>query len=383
MYFWPYAFMQPVAGLLADVIEPRYIISTFSCITAIGTLIIGFSHNYILSCFARCLVGIGTGPIYVPIVRIMADLYSPSWFNLLNGITMSCGSLGGILAAGPLATIVKHIKWEYTFYATAAIGFIISILALLFLVAPQTFEKKETFKGKVIQLWANFKVVSLNPSFWKLVSWSFTSAPTFFILTSFWAANYLTSVFSYTQEHAGYIIMMLSIATIVGSPVLAFLSETLHTRKYIVIFGALLTLSINITFFFIKEKIHEVFVWILLFLYGLSTSAVVPVAVTMFKEMTTKESTATAAGLANFYATVTCVIFQAIINATVRAVDPPGTKVHTIKAYRLGLWLPNIIVCILSLIGPSLVQDTYGKESNDEEVNNHWLTAGSETSNYT
>lgn len=352
--------MQPIGGLFADVMEPRYLLSTFAFLTATGTLIIGFSTNYYLSCAARCLVGIGCGPVYVPIVRIIADLFSPGWFNILNGITMSCGSIGAILAAGPLASLVKYVDWQWTFYATAGIGFVISILTLLFVKTPQKDEHPH-LKDKFKQLYQNFMVVSCSISFWKLASWSITCGITFFILTSFWASSYLTSFFEYTNEHAGYIVMMLSLASILGSPLMTFLSEALHTRKWIVVSGSFVTFSISTFFFILNHKISEAYIWVLLFLFGAFTSAVVPVAVTMFKEMTTPETTATAAGLANFYATVSSVSLQALISILAMKIDPDHPEKHQLKAYKYGLWLPFMILTGLSVIGILSTPDTYQK----------------------
>jgi len=48
MYFYPYALIQPFAGLLSDVLEPSYLIGVSHIVSSIGSALCGYSDNLLL-----------------------------------------------------------------------------------------------------------------------------------------------------------------------------------------------------------------------------------------------------------------------------------------------------------------------------------------------
>ena len=133
MYFWTYAAMQPIGGILSDVLSPGKLISLSTIISATGSIIMGESTNFALSCFARCLVGIGCGPIFVSSIRLAANWYSPKGYAVANGIILTMGSIGGCLAQGPLSTLCDIIDWRWAFRISTIIGFVASVACFFFI----------------------------------------------------------------------------------------------------------------------------------------------------------------------------------------------------------------------------------------------------------
>ena len=372
MYLWTYAILQPIGGLLADIISPGKLLFFVITLASIGSMIIAFSTKFWLSSIARCLIGLGCAPVYVPIVRLLANWFTPRSFSIFNALVMSAGSVGGLLSQGPLATLVKHVDWTYTYIGASVLGFLIGLFSLIF-IKPRPEEKEreehvskeneQTEHGEKLsplkQLWKNLKSVMTNKEFHKMVCWSSTSAPTYFVCTAYWCVPYLTSVFNFATEHAGYVVLMLSIASIVGSPLIAGLSELVHSRKYVVMCGSILACLSCIIFMFLTGSTPEFVVWLLLFVYGISTSGVIGVAVATYKEISTPEATATITGCANFYPFFASTLLQLLIGKLLQVIDGESVSTYSSKAFKYGMWLPNAIFTGISIIPLIFVKETF------------------------
>ena len=65
-YFYLYAAVQPPVGVLSDTLGPRRVITIFTLIACIGTLVFGTACNMTMATVGRALIGLGVGGIFVP-----------------------------------------------------------------------------------------------------------------------------------------------------------------------------------------------------------------------------------------------------------------------------------------------------------------------------
>lgn len=365
MFYWPYAIMQPLAGLLCDIFDPGLMIGVFLFLASGCSIATVFSSNYVGSCTARCLVGLCCGPVYVPLARAVAGKFSPRWFNIWNSVILSMGSVGGILGQGPLASLVEVAgNWRLVYSIVSGIAGVLAILAGVFIrVERKSEELRCGLFGK------NLLTAAKNKSFWKLALWGATGPSSFFSVSGFWGVAYSVAVFGINKEKAGYVVMMLSIAWIVGAPVLASLSEALKTRKWIIFGGAVLSAVVCFGFMGIDGDSPEWLLWMMLFAYGVSTSAVVAIGVTSYKEMSDPSVVGLTMGMANLFPFVMASILQNINTVVMKAIDGGETDVHSTKAYKLGLWLVNGVSCTISILGPLMVKETFQKTPDEPESN--------------
>jgi MFS family permease len=128
VYLWPFALMQPVAGLLTDTLGPRRSVTIFLIIAGLGQLLLALAPNFALALTGRACTGIGTSILYVAAARIMAQWFRRREFGTLTGAWTSVANLGGIVAAAPLAALLPVIGWRASF---AAIGVAVLFAALL------------------------------------------------------------------------------------------------------------------------------------------------------------------------------------------------------------------------------------------------------------
>jgi sugar phosphate permease len=128
LYLWPFALMQPVAGMLTDAIGPRRTVTTFLMIAAAGQLLFALAPVLPVALLGRALTGMGMATLYVGAAAIMAQWFRRSEFGTLTGLWTSVANVGGVLAAAPLATLITLVGWRSSF---AAVGLAVLVTALL------------------------------------------------------------------------------------------------------------------------------------------------------------------------------------------------------------------------------------------------------------
>lgn len=132
IYFWTYAIAQLIVGPVSDIIDPSYILVFSSFFISSSTIVIPFSKNYILSCFLRAFIGLGSGFIFVSVSKIFSNWFSPRGFYICQSTLLISGSLGAIIAQGPLASVLHYISWKMTFYIISSFGYLLCLLTFFF-----------------------------------------------------------------------------------------------------------------------------------------------------------------------------------------------------------------------------------------------------------
>ena len=345
-FFLLYSLIQPFGGIISDEFNPKYLLCIACILFSLCSILTGIVSNYTVSAILRGLMGLGCGPVYVGANKLVSVLFSKEEYVLINGVFLGIGFLGGLLSQAPLAYLVRFVDWKSVYISIGCIGIVIG---LLFLAVSVDFEAKhESFINK-------FKVVLTNGQFWLMIIWTFFCSSTYFNFTSFWAGPYIRNVFGVDMKYASWAIVMMSIACIVGSPFFTWLSNKLETRKYIILFTTISSVIITAAFCFIRPGIPTAVLFAILFFYGLFSGATISIAAPIYKEMFTLEYTATAVGCSNFFPFFSTTILQNLIPFIVSEFDDPTS----FNAYRYGLWVPSVIYCSISLIGVSLVKDTF------------------------
>src|SRR6185369_9660908 len=107
MYFYCYALMQIPAGVLADTLGVRVSATTGTLIAGIGSILFGLAHEFYVAAAGRLLVGFGVSVVFVGFMRINTVWWSERWYGVVSGIVVALGVSGAILAAGPLAALLR------------------------------------------------------------------------------------------------------------------------------------------------------------------------------------------------------------------------------------------------------------------------------------
>ncbi|KAH0794679.1 major facilitator superfamily transporter [Histomonas meleagridis] len=383
IFFYPYGIVQPFAGLLADIIEPSYVIGIMQIIASIGTIVCGASGNIGVGCAARFFCGLGCGPTYVPVCRIILAWFPQKNYAIMVGILLAFGGVGSIIAQAPLAQLATSIGWRGSFYLIGGINLFFSILCLIFVrgnptklnYLPVNTEltansgEQTTTKEKLLTLRNNFVKVVTYPFFWLIVVYAVFSSGPYFDISGMWISPYLQHVLGYSRQESGNVSIMLSVGLIAGSLLIPPLSTFLRTRKWPCFVSSLIAAVVSLVFYLLSaDKISEVLVYFLLFFIGAFTNALTSVCYPLVSEYFHPSIAGTAVGCSNIFTFLSSAVFQTISSSIIEKYGTVEgtTDVYTEKGYKQGLWLVCLVSFLVSMVAIAITKDMQKKKEEEE-----------------
>ncbi|WP_303923112.1 MFS transporter [Draconibacterium sediminis] len=139
VFLWIYALMSPVAGLIADRVNRKWLIVGSLAVWSGVTLSMGYSNNFQVLYVLRALMGISEA-LYIPAaLALIADYHKEGTRSLAVGIHMT-GLYFGQAIGGFGATVAHQFSWQTTFHSFGLVGIAYSVILVFFLR-----EKKDRF----------------------------------------------------------------------------------------------------------------------------------------------------------------------------------------------------------------------------------------------
>ena len=382
IYFYTYAIIQPFVGLLVDVTEPAYIIGFSLLIGSIGNFVCGAGKSMLVGCIARAFVGIGCGPVYVSVNRCLVNWFEVHSYAFVLGIVHAIGSLGYLVAQGPLASMADHFGWRKSFYSVGIFGVIIGILVLIFVRGnPVVYHYKPVnkdldknapdipFKEKLHILLSNIKTVVVSIPLWLCIWYSILTNGPFYVINGMWGTQYLEDVLEYSAQKAGNAMMVLTIVGIIGNVIVPPICYLFKTRKWVLAFSALIIGSVTLVFIFLnKDKMTLIIVCVVFSIYALfgsTCSIIYSLGVDFFNP----KLAGAVIGLMNLFLFLVSAIFLAISSKILNHYGTiPGTSKYTFEGYKMGLWVVCIICYALAFLVVLFVPEKKFVKEKEEEA---------------
>jgi MFS family permease len=138
IFLWIYGFMSPVAGMIADKVNRKWLIVVSLFVWSGVTYAMGYAETFQQLYWLRAIMGVSEA-LYIPAgLALIADFHSPKTRSLAIGIHMT-GLYMGQALGGFGATIAHNYSWQTAFHSFGIIGIVYSVVLILFLK-----EKKST-----------------------------------------------------------------------------------------------------------------------------------------------------------------------------------------------------------------------------------------------
>jgi MFS family permease len=197
IFLWIYGLMSPVAGLIADRINRKWLIVGSLMVWSGVTLSMGYADNFNVLYILRAIMGVSEA-LYIPAaLALIADYHQESTRSLAVGIHMTGLYLGQAIG-GFGATVANSFSWQTAFHVFGMIGLVYSIILVFFLRenkehirSEKTFINNENKSGGFQSVYRSLGMLLGTISFWVILF--YFSAPSF----PGWATkNWLPTLFS-------------------------------------------------------------------------------------------------------------------------------------------------------------------------------------------
>jgi len=263
-------FYFPV-GYLFDRFSSRRLILIGTALGTVAALAFAKSTNVYIAEIARFVSGFSHCLAFLGCMRIAAH-WLPDKLGAIMGWNVTIGLLGGVVAHTPFTYFVTVYGWRDALVINSLLGIIIFVL-IYFIVYDSPGnkilkQKAQTHGRSFIQ---NLRIVISNPQNWFCACYTCLLNLPVMLLGALWGILFLTQQADVTRIEASNIIAMIFYGTIIGSPIVGYLSEKMQSRKKPMILGAALSILIVGIIFLIPDPSYMTLISFYLLL-GLITS---------------------------------------------------------------------------------------------------------------
>ena len=251
-YYLAYAVMQmPVGMITAKVGTKRTLIAAISiCVTSVFL----FSHatGFTSALLARLLMGFGSSFAFVCLLVTATIWFPQKYFSRISGISQFLGTMGPLLAAGPMAWLLMqlHGDWRLLMNGVGVVGIILAVGVVLVMR-----EKAQDRSASVIYLskpeatTTSVRRLFSNKQAWYIALYSGVVYCPITFLGEFWGTSFLQAQ-GFSQSMSASIISVSWLGMALAALMFGFTSEAIKRRKPVLIFCAAVGLvgSVLITY---------------------------------------------------------------------------------------------------------------------------------------
>jgi MFS family permease len=298
-YFYGNVLFLFPAGLILDRVSTRKALLVTMSVLVGCTVGFAFSKTLWQGELFRFITGLAGAFCMLSCVRLASRWFPPQRMALVIGLVVTFAMTGGMLAQKPFTVLTEHYGWRNTLFADAIFGFIM-LVAMQFIVKDYPSGDRDKIKAQQHQLhdlgfWLVLKQAASNLQNWLAgMTASLLNLP-IFLLGALWGSMYLTQVRGLSRDVSTEITMMIFLGTIIGSPIVGFISDKLRRRKLPMMIGALLSIVFMLMLIYMP-RLSVFDLMAIFFIIGFTTSTQI-IAYPLIAESNPAMYTATAESL--------------------------------------------------------------------------------------
>ena len=232
LYFYAYAFMQPISGALNDRFGPLRIVSLGMLTTGIGALLFGFASNPTMLGVGRLLTGFGLAPMLSGVLVYQSHSFHRDKYSFFSGITYTLGNFGAVISVAPLAFALDEFGRRNVFVFLAFLNFALAASLIAFRRRDPviSIDGKIERKGSLDNLKNSFrKILRSRQLKLMLVLWG-TSFGALMSLQGLWAVSWYQTSYGVSYGTASLWSTLISIGVMVGNFVGAYIARPARLR---------------------------------------------------------------------------------------------------------------------------------------------------------
>jgi len=357
-----FIFLFP-AGLILDRLSTRRIILIAMALCVVSMFAFPLTNNLVYAGISRFVSGIGSAFAFLSCIRLASRWFPPKKMALVSGCIVTMAMLGGMVAQTPFELLVEWCGWQYAMMICGGLG-ILFMLLMGFLLEdwPQGDSAAKDAQVDIsnIGFWQSIRMVILNKNNWLGgVYTSLMNLPVF-VLGALWGSIFLIQVDHLTRTEASTVIMMIFLGTMIGSPLIGWISDRLERRILPMIVGAIISVCIMLAIIYV---IHLSFIvlLVLFFLLGLITSTQV-LSYPAVAELNSTLVTSSAISIVSLLIMAGGFVFQPLFGSLMdlnwNHLMVNKIAVYSLTDFQLAMWIMPVGF-LVALIAAIFIRETY------------------------
>lgn len=342
-----------VAGIVLDrfSIKKTLVVSMFLCV--ISTFVLSYSESYSVALMCRFITGIGSAFCFLGPVRLASRWFPPKRMALVTGAIVTMAMTGGMIAQYPLTKLVTFVGWRQAVEDVGLLGLVMMLVMMLWIrEKPQ--EREEPGQHRYINIFKAARTAYLNTQFVRAAFFASLMNMAIAIFGAMMGTLYLEQRMGISAEQAAMINGMLFLGSIVGSPLIGWISDKVGLRVLPMKVGVLVALIVLLIILYAPVSINIMMV--LFFLLGLFTSAQV-ISYALVAESSSPLMTATAVSVVSIVTQGGYCVYQNLFSKLLTSSGAMhlvnGVPVYSLNSYQhAAIVLPiGLVVAFVMLLG--------------------------------
>jgi MFS family permease len=357
-YLWADILFLLPAGIILDRFSTRKVILTAMLVCVLGTLGFALTNSFALACFFHFLSGIGNAFCFLSCVVLVSHWFPPRRQALVIGSLVTMAFLGGMMAHTPFAHLSEYYGWRHSLLIDAAAGALLLVwIYKIVQDSPNPRAKSRLAPRAFIPVF--LKSITNRQTWLAGLYTSFLNLP-IMVLCALWGASYLQVVHHLPEIEASNLISLIFTGSIIGCPIVGWLSDSQGRRKPLMIIGAIATL-VTVFPLFMDLSLSQTQLSFLFFALGFFTSSQV-ISYPLIAESNSAENTGAATGIASVLIMGGGGVGQVLFGWLMQHHAGLATQDYKIADFQYAMWIFPL-TAIAALVAVLLTRETHCKRS--------------------
>lgn len=355
-YLWADILFLLPAGVILDRFSTRKVILIAMLVCVLGTTGFAVTNSFALACFFHFLSGIGNAFCFLSCVVLVSQWFPPRRQALVIGSLVTMAFLGGMMAHTPFAHLSDYYGWRRSLLIDAAVGAF--LLVWIYKIVEDSPNTQTTIKSPAQAFIPAFLKSLTNHQNWLAGLYTSLLNLPIMVLCALWGASYLKVVHNLPEMDASNLVSLIFIGSIIGCPLVGWLSDSQGRRKPLMIIGAIATL-VTVIPLFMNIALSQLQLGFLFFALGFFTSTQV-ISYPLIAESNSAENTGTATGIASVLIMGGGGVGQILFGWLMQHHAGIGSQTYKIADFQYAMWIFPL-TAIAALIAVLLTRETYCK----------------------
>ncbi|HAT1847335.1 TPA: MFS transporter [Legionella pneumophila] len=356
-YLWADILFLLPAGLILDRFSTRKVILTAMFVCVVGTIGFAITESFFLASFFHFLSGIGNAFCFLSCVVLVSHWFPPRRQALVIGSLVTMAFIGGMMAHTPFAYLNELFGWRRALLIDGVVGAFL-ILWIYMIVRDRPEESPAHKLSNEGQILLSFMKALSNKQNWLAGLYTSLLNLPIMVLCALWGASYLQVAHHLSDIAASNVVSLIFMGSVVGCPLVGWLSDTQGRRKPLMIFGAVATLITTIPLL-INVVLTQMSLSILFFALGLFTSTQV-ISYPLVAESNQAENTGAATGIASVIIMGGGGVAQVLFGWLMTHHAGTNVTAYTVSDFQFAMWMFPV-AAIAGLVAVLMTRETYCK----------------------